>query len=255
MGINKRCALFVWLLLAGAGAPGVAGDPPDKPTPSPILETQLTLRLNPLQGRATVVAIAEQTLTIVTAAHFLAPEDVGRTIQIKGEGSLRGRLEAVTRNPGFQPLRSRTSDEPSSFGTLGVDTAVALIKVDLRHENERRTFAKIRASEWTREPALRSTGQILSVHIVDQSGQEHVVRAGNHLNPKCLAWGRQNYDTQRGDSGAGVFVMGKSPEGQPRPILIGNVAQTDERGGLASLANRNEYWIVRALAGLPPESK
>jgi hypothetical protein len=243
------------LLLAGVGAAAVAEDPPEKAAPPQIPQTQLTLRLDPLQGRATVVTIAEQTLTIVTAAHFLSPEDAGRTIQIQGEGPLRGRLEAVTRNPGFQPLRSRTSDAPSTFGTMGVDTAVALIKVDLRRESERRTFAKIRSAEWTRDPVLRTSGQILSVHIVDRHGEEHVVRAGNHLNPRCLAWGRQNYDTQRGDSGAGVFLVRKTPEGQSVPILIGNVAQTDDRGGIATLAHRNEYWIVRAIAGLPPESK
>ena len=44
---------------------------------------------------------------------------------IQGEGRLRGRLVAVTRNPGFRLVRSRTSDEPSASGTLGVDTAVA----------------------------------------------------------------------------------------------------------------------------------
>ena len=107
MGIKRRCAPFVWLLLAGVGAPAGAEDPPEKPTASQIPQTQLTLRLNPLQGRATVVAIAEQTLTIVTAAHFLSPVDVGRTILIQGQVPLAGRLEAVTRNPGFQPLRSR----------------------------------------------------------------------------------------------------------------------------------------------------
>ena len=59
---------------------------------------------------------------------------------------------------------------------------------------------------------LRSSGQILSVHIVDQYDQEHVVRAGNHLNPRCLAWGKQNYDTQRGDSGSGVFLFARPPK-------------------------------------------
>jgi hypothetical protein len=253
MGIKKRCSPFVWLLVAGAAAPAVAGDPADKPASPQIRETQLTLRLDPLQGRATVVAIVDQTLTIMTAAHFLAPEDVGRTIQIFGEGTLRGRLVAVTRNPGFRPIRSRVNDAPSTFGTVGVDTAVALVKVELHRENERRAFAKIHAAEWTRDPVLRNSGQILSVHIVDQHGNERVVRASNHQNPKWLAWGRQNYDTKPGDSGAGVFLMRTTPEGQPAPILIGNVAQTDDRGGLASLSYRNEYWIVRAIAGLPPD--
>jgi hypothetical protein len=255
MGIKKCCFPFVWLLFPGLGPPAVAKDPPAEAAAPQIPQTQLTLRLNPLQGRATVVAIAEQTLTIVTAAHFLSSEDAGRTIQIYDAVPLRGRIEAVTRNPGFRPLRSRVDEAPSAFGTMGVDTAVALIKVDLRREVERRAFAKIRAAEWARDPVLRSSGQILSVHIVDQYGQEHIVRAGNHLNPRSLAWGRQTYDTKRGDSGAGVFLVRQTPEGQSLPILIGNVSQTDDRGGIASLAHRNEYWVVRALARLPPESK
>ena len=49
--------------------------------------------------------------------------------------------------------------------------------------------------------------------------------------------------------------MRTTPEGQRVPVLIGNVAQTDDRGGLASLAYRNEYWIVQAVAGLPPETE
>jgi hypothetical protein len=253
--MRKRWSPFVCLLLAGVGACVAAEGPAPKPEPSPISQTQLTLRLDPLQGRGTVIAIADDTLTILTAAHFLSSEDVGRTIQIKGEGPLRGRLVAVTQHPGFRPLRSRTSDEPSTFGTVGVDTAIAVIKVELRRESERRVFATIHSAELTRDPVLRSAGQILAVHIVDQHGQEHTVRASNHLNPKWLAWGRQIYDTQRGDSGAGVFVMRTTPEGQPAPLLIGNVAQTDDRGGLASLAYRNEHWIFRAIAGLPPESK
>jgi hypothetical protein len=257
MGEMKCSTAFVWwlLLLAGLAAPVLAEDPPATPVSPPIPQTQLTLRLDPLQGRATVVAIAGQTLTIVTAAHFLAPEDAGRAIQIQGDAPLRGRLVAVTRNPGYRPVRSRQSDTPPP-GTLGIDTAVALIKVDLRRESERRTFARIRSAEWTRDPVLSSSGhQILSVHIVDQHGREHIVRAGNHLNPRCLAWGRQHYDTQRGDSGSGVFLMRTTPEGQQVPVLIGNVAQTDDRGGLASLAYRNEDWIVRALAGQPAEPK
>ena len=127
----------------GGGRRTAAEEPPEKPGPVAISQTQLTLRLDPLQGRATVIAIAEQTLTIMTAAHFLGPEDVGQPIRIQGEGLLRGRLVAVTRNPGFRLVRSRTSDEPSASGTLGVDTAIAQIQVDLRaREQERRAFGK-----------------------------------------------------------------------------------------------------------------
>jgi hypothetical protein len=252
MKINK-IALSLLLLSVAAAARGFAADQPEKPPA--IAATQLTLRLVPLQARATVIAIAEETLTVLTAAHFLGPEDVGRNIQVEKGGVLRGRLLAVTRNPGFRQLRSRQTDEPSSFGILGVDTAVATISVDLRGQRARRAFSTIRAAELARERILSNSGQVVSVHIVDQFDKEHVVRAGNHLNPRCLAWGRQSYDTQRGDSGAGVFFVRKTSEGEDRPILIGNVSQTDARGGFATLAYGSERWIEKALETPPAEPR
>jgi hypothetical protein len=244
-----------WLLLALAMPRLPADEPLERPVSSRIAETQLTLRLGPVQGRATVIAIDDDTLTVLTAAHFLAPEDAGKTIQIQGPGDLRGRLGSVARNPNFHPLRSRVTNAPSPAGTLGVDTAIATIEVNVRTTRERRAFAAIRPAELIREPVLRNSGQVLTVHIVDQFGQEHVVRAGNHLNPRCLAWGKRSYDTQRGDSGAGVFVVRETAEGPPAPVLVGSVSQTDDRGAIASLAYRNESWIGRAIVGLPPESK
>ena len=242
---TARCLLTGVLLMALVSA-GFAAEPA-KPGPPRIVETQLTLRLNPMQGRATVIEVEDHTLVIVTAAHFLAADDVGKPIQIHHEANLTGRLVAVARNPGFRPIRSRTTDEESAFGTLGVDTAIAVITLELKSEAERRVFEKIRPAEMTLAPVPSAPNQLLTVNIVDQFGEEHAVRAGNHLNPKCLAWGRRNYDTQRGDSGAGVFLMRKTPEGETTPVLIGNVSQTDDRGGIASLSSRGEPWVSQAL--------
>jgi hypothetical protein len=235
-------------------APGKAATAADQSEPAPaIADTQLTLQLNPYQGRATVIAIARETLIVLTAAHFLAPEDVGRTIRIEKTVWLRGRLVSVTRNPAFRPLRSRQTNELTPFGTMGVDSAIAAIKVDLPSEGTQRAFGTIRAVALERDPILSSSGQIIPVHIVDQFGNEHVIRASNHMNPRCLAWGRQSYDTQRGDSGAGVFFMRTTAEGRKQPILIGNVSQTDPRGALASLAYGSERWVEKALAELAVE--
>jgi hypothetical protein len=240
--------VFVSLSLPVAGQ-----DEPEKPDPPRIVQTQLTLRVYPVQGRATVIGIADETLTILTAAHFLSSDDVGKPVQIQhaGKHHLMGRLLSVTRNPRFRTIRSRTDDTELSFGTMGVDTAIATIKVDLPGDDQRRTFGEIRAADVSPIPVPASPNQILTVAIVDQFGAEHVLRAGNHLNPKCLAWGRRNYDTQRGDSGAGVFVVRKSAEGESWPILIGNVSQTDPEGGIATLTNRSESWFAKALGDLP----
>jgi hypothetical protein len=246
-----RCSLIVsWLALVAEGAASAA-ESPLPPEPPRIAETQLTLRVNPVQGRATVIRLSEDTLTVVTAAHFLSAEDVGKLVQIQNQfaGRLAGSLVSVVRNPAFRTIRSRESNEELAFGTLGVDTAVAVLKVDLRPKGAHLGFAKIRAAELSPVPITNGLNQVLTVNIVDQQGEEHVVRAGNHLNPKCLAWGRRGYDTQRGDSGAGVFLLRKSTDGKTWPILIGNVSQSDPRGGIGSLTSRGEPWIEKALAG------
>ncbi len=222
----------------------------DAPKPTRIEETQLTLRLDSVQGRASVIGIGDETLTVMTAAHFFPEEDVvGKTVQMKNAATLSGRLLAVARNPVFKPIRSRVNNERLAYGTQGVDTAIATVKVDLRGPNDREAFAKLRSAELTSRFVPGSDEQILSIHIVDQGDVEHVVRAGNHTNPRCLAWGRNSYDTQRGDSGAGVFLVGPGPDGEPRLLLIGNVSQTDPRGGIASLASQGEPWIIKALEG------
>jgi hypothetical protein len=244
-----RCSI-IGFLIAAPGLRTLAADRPDQPPA--IAETQLTLRLDPKQGRATVIAIGEETLTVLTAAHFLAPEDEGRTIRIEKSVWLPGRLLGVTQNPGF---RSRQMNEPSPSQVVGVDSAIATIKVELPSERARRAFGTIRAVALVRDPILRSSGQIIPVHIVDQFGKEHVLRAGNHQNPRTLVWGRQNYDTQRGDSGAGVFFVRKTADGTDIPLLIGNVSQTDARGGIASLAYGSERWVQSALTGFHLQSR
>jgi hypothetical protein len=248
--VIARRLVLLHFLIVGSVAVGMASAAEDAPKHLRIEETQLTLRLDSVQGRATVIAVNDETLTVMTAAHFFPEEDVvGKTIQMKNETTLNGRITAVARNPVFRPIRSRVNNERLAFGTQGVDTAIATVQVDLRDPKDRDGFGKIRPADLTSRFVPGSDDQILTIHIVDQAGVEHVVRAGNHTNPRCLAWGRNSYDTQRGDSGAGVFLVGKSPEGEPRLLLIGNVSQTDPRGGIASLAARGEPWITKALEG------
>lgn len=236
------------LLLALAASEG-----PGEPPPPRIAQTQLTLRVGPVQGQATVVRVDGKTLTVVTAAHVLATGDVGKDVLVRQhDRTLKGRVVAVTRNPAFRPVRSRRSPGPSNPGTIGVDTEVASIEVEPRGGDERRAFEKIRPADLTTRRVPGSPGQIVWVHIQDQFGEEHVVRAGNHLNSQCLAWGRRGYDARPGDSGSGVFVMRETAQGGSRPLLIGNVAQTDGRGGIASLAHRDAPWLAKALEGARP---
>ena len=253
MGKRMEITAIVSLALLALQAPSRADDESKKADPPQIVETQLTVRLAQVQGRATAIAIAGDTLTTITAAHFISDEDVGKPIFVQWqEVRFNGQVVDVARNPHFKPVRSRATSGFSTAGTIGVDTAIAVIKVDLPDQGHRQAFGKIKTADMTTRFIPATVGQILPIHIVDQLGKEHVVRAGNHLNPKCLAWGRQNYEARPGDSGAGVFVMLKSPDGEPWPLLIGNVSQTDDRGAIGSLTQRHEPWIEEAL--MPPPS-
>lgn len=245
---KQKSTCLVWLFLSVAAFQTGTADPTPAQTPPRILETQLTLRLGPVQGRGTVIAVADDTLTVITAAHFVSVDAAGKTVLVRrNEGDLIGRVMAATPNPNFHMDRSGKPSEDPARGTVGVDTAVVIIKVDLRGEGGYRVFRTIKPADMTPHPIPGGPNQILIVHIVDQFGEEHVVRAGNHLNSKCLAWGRRGYDTRPGDSGAGVFVIRNRADGEPRLTLIGTVSQSDGRGGIASLAHRNDPWIERAV--------
>ncbi len=167
-------------------------DTPLRRMSSRISQTQLTLRLAGIRARATVVAKTDGTLTVETAAHFLAATDVGSAIVIESrEGRLGGRVVEVTRNPKFPTALSKAPGESAVAGAVGVDSEIVAIEVDLDDAVAHRVFEAIRAVEMTRDLRPSGTFRILSVHIVDQYGGVHVVRAGNHLNPKSLVWGRE----------------------------------------------------------------
>jgi hypothetical protein len=40
----------------------------------------------------------------------------------------------------------------------------------------------------------------------------------------------------------------ETTEGKPRPLLVGNVALSDDRGGIAPLLSRSTKWLEEALA-------
>ncbi len=50
--------------------------------------------------------------------------------------------------------------------------------------------------------------------------------------------------------------MVKTADAEPRPMLVGNVAQSDDRGGIATLVHRNESWVKTAIGAeqSPPRS-
>ena len=81
--------------------------------------------------------------------------------------------------------------------------------------------------------------------MVDQFGEAHVVKGGNYSNPRWLEWGPA-YRPVGGDSGSGVFVLRRKPDGTIVPILVGVVVDRSERGGGASLVHPKDKWVQAA---------
>jgi hypothetical protein len=257
MKIARRVAsgILMMAVVAVSRAIGGAGTTPLDRVPPTIWETQMTVRKGHIvQFQATVINKRDRTLTLLTAAHCLAPADMGHAIEmVRGGESLVGRIAAVWQNPSYHPVRSRDPRDPSVRDIVGVDNAIVTVAVEPGSEAKERFFRQIKTAAMAERAAPVGARQIFLVHVIDQCGQEHVVRAGNHLNAKCLAWGHASYRVKPGDSGAGVFVLRTTPQGQALPILIGNVSLTDDRGGIAPLVDRRDRWVAEAFTGQKPQ--
>ena len=151
-----------------------------------------------------------------------------------------GRVESVVRNPFYRPGPS--GDVP------GADNAVARVFIPAEPELLRALGTAEMSAVTVPEPG----GRVLSVQVVDQFKVGRVVKAGNFTNPRWLEWG-PSYRPVAGDSGSGVFVLKRFPDGQVRPILIGVVVDRGERGGGGSLLSREDAWVEAVLH--PPDRK
>jgi Trypsin len=242
------------LILPAAGLGFEELDPSDAAAAIP--DTQITVRLGAKQFQATVVAKDGGSVTIVTAAHCVSAREAGLPILlVHADRQLRGRLVRAVQNPGYRPVTSRDARSNAVRGVLCVDNAVATIEVHPANQREQEVFRQLRQAELAAAPLPEGPIQTLTVHIYDQDGQAHVVKAGNHLNPKCLAWGSVSYHPMPGDSGAGVFLMRQNADGQTTPLLIGNVALSDNRGGIAPLVSRRSRWVDEAFTGTGGQSR
>lgn len=243
-GTTSRLGWPLLALLVCVNATARAAGPPTRA----IADTQLTVRQGRKQYRASVVGKRADTLTFVTAAHCISVADAATPLTIhQGDRMLAGRVVAIAQNPDYRPIAARGPNSSAVRGVLSVDTAVATIRVSLRNDRDVQTFAAIEPAELIAQAPTGGASRTFIVHIIDQDDAEHVVKAGNHLNPKCLAWGRNGYRPVPGDSGAGVFYVPATSEGAQHPLLIGNVALADDRGGFAPLLGRNLAWIDDAI--------
>ncbi len=219
MKIARRVTsgILVMAVVSVSRASGGAGTTPLDRVPPTIRETQMTVQMTVrkshiVQFQATVIDKRDRTLTLLTAAHCLAPADMGHAIElVRGEESLVGRIAAVWQNPSYHPVRSRDPRDPSFRDIVGVDNAIVTVAVEPGSEAKERLLRQIKTAAMAERAAPVGARQIFLVHVIDQGGQEHVVRAGNHLNAKCLAWSHASYRVKRGDS-----APGSSSSGRPR---------------------------------------
>jgi hypothetical protein len=245
-------------LMAMGRAPGSG------PTADPqIKASQVTLETSQVSFQATVIDRRNEParLTVVTAAHGLFPLGEGTRIVIRpaaGGVVLRGTVESAEPNPGYKPVQSRDPRSALRFqGAIGSDNSVLTLRLELGDDRDRRAFGALHTVPVTARPVPdRKAVSVLTVHVVDRSGVEHVVKAGNSLNPKWLTWGAR-YRPRPGDSGAGVFVVAEAQEPQagPRIVLIGNVVASDEAGGIAALFSQAEFPALTLTARPPKEAR
>ncbi|WP_435009382.1 hypothetical protein P12x_000633 [Tundrisphaera lichenicola] len=240
MSHAARCLVVMILsCLVTREAPGA-----DIETPG-LRATQVTVAIerdgSRRQFRATVMARADETMTLLTAAHCLSAEDQGGPALLILDGSeiVEGTVLSIIRNPSYRVHDGREVPGP--------DNAV----IRLGFEGSKRpggpAFQAIQPA-----PALSArcfpgpVGQTVAVRMIDGRGVEHAVRAGNYSNPRWLEWGPA-YKPIPGDSGGGVFVVREGSDGKPRPILIGIIVGRDDKGGGASLVSLDQRWLSDAL--------
>lgn len=240
--IHRRPFAPVLLLALLAPFTARAGAPEKALDLGPVHATQLGVSYRKDDGevrfRASVIARGQADLTILTAAHCLGPDDVGRVLSLRRGGqSIPARLLGVVRNPSFGTVR---------FGEVpGADNALALLR-RLEPENVPPLWQELVPALISTEVIPDPDGQTLTVLSIDQFEKPHAVRAGNYSNPRWIEWGNA-YKPIPGDSGSGVFVLRQRPDGAVEPVLIGVVTDRAQIGGGGSVISRRYPWIAQAL--------
>jgi hypothetical protein len=242
----RRPLLIIWMGLVFVGSSPSHGQTPAETPETPGLKaTQVTVAIEKdrkrRQFRATVLALKDDDVTVLTAAHCLSEDDKDGPVLLIVDGNvIEGTVTSVVRNPAYRTNQNREIP--------GADNALARLR--MKHPTNNPAIEAFKTLKPARGLTSRSypgpDGQTVSVHMIDGHGVEHALKAGNHRNPRYLEWG-PSYKPIPGDSGGGVFVLREVPEGDPQAILIGIIVGRDDRGGAASLVSREMRWIAEEL--------
>jgi hypothetical protein len=191
--------------------------------------------------RANVLARKDDELIILTAAHCMSDDDKDGPVILLIDGEvIEGTVASIVRNPAYRTHQNQEIP--------GADNAIARLKMNRpTNKSALKAYESLKPVPGLTARSFPSPeGQTVSVHMIDGHGVEHALKAGNHRNPRYLEWG-PSYMPIPGDSGGGVFVLRKVPDGDPQAILIGIIVGHDDRGGAASLVSREMSWIAEEL--------
>jgi len=290
MSRSARRLGLIFITWLGIGA-AIAGDAPppresiDLRTTQVILAVDRNGRHQPF--RATVLAIRDDELTILTAARFVSDADEGHPVRLfvndGAIGAVWGTVRSVTRNPAYRPKGSRdvaptstvfpshphqpvnyvnqqklsygyrfpTTKRPGSSAlnreVPGADNAVATLRFPARPGQ----------ADLTTRP-LRPAPRLAASTYPGPSGGAVTARLfdADGRERSVRAGNFQNprllewghgFDPKSGDAGGGVFVLRGVPGGRPESFLIGVLMGPDERGGSASLVALDMNWLADAL--------
>ena len=191
MKIARRVAsgILMMAVVAVSRAIGGAGTTPLDRVPPTIWETQMTVRKGHIvQFQATVINKRDRTLTLLTAAHCLAPADMGHAIEmVRGGESLVGRIAAVWQNPSYHPVRSRDPRDPSVRDIVGVDNAIVTVAVEPGSEAKERLFRQIKTAAMAERAApvgtRRSSSSTSSIRVDRSTSSGRATTSTRNASP------------------------------------------------------------------------
>ncbi len=232
-------SLIAMAAIAQAEPATAAANPAADAAVRRVMSSQVTVRSdrdgNTVRFRATILGIAGDRLTLLTAGHCLEPGAAGVDVTVAhDQRTFPARVESVTRNPAFDPDRNEAPGADIAVIRL-VATAEALAPIAATPPLP---LAEIATPD--------RSGRAIRTFIVDQTEEARVVRGGNFSNPRWLEWGPA-YRPNPGDSGSGVFVFRRGAADAIEPMLIGVVVVRSSSGGGAALLSTADRWLARAL--------
>ena len=280
----------------------LAGDTPPKPPAREALDirrTQATIVIQnadvPRPFRATVLAIKDDVLTVLTAARFVDALDEGHAARfVVGNEAIEGIVLSVVRNPSYRveaasgpriktmalgqgytgPRRTghpslpyyarHPVHRPESYALLhqeipGADNAVARIWFPRRHSAGQKpvdlAFEALRPARSLVAGTFSTPNKFAVTARIIDANSREHIVRAGNFENPRLLEWGRAFRPKLEDSGAGVFFLREGTDGPPEPVLIGVLLARDAMGGTGSLVSLGLPWLADALRDSGPDSK